>query len=224
MTRRVGIGNPFRRHSPWIAALAVTATAGVGRVTRTEDLPTDVVDVLAEEVADRRPGDERRRTLQVLAHDDRVAVRSHVADLLADSVAPTRDAVSASLGPLAHDTSPDVRAAAAHGLVALLYRAHPIDRSEIACDWTLSESAEMRAAVAGSLASGLPLYFSDLLLEHLARDPDAQVRREAAIALGHRWPELPRRYGSLLIDLAGDSDRGVRRAARRMIQRTGLAA
>jgi hypothetical protein len=101
---------------------------------------------------------------------------------------------------------------AAHTLAAVLAALPPLEATEAACTWALSPDLAHRRAVAGALEWSYRLVGDGLILDHLARDPDAEVRRGVARAA---WA---RRSAGIapgaLAALAIDPDPEVREVAR----------
>jgi hypothetical protein len=65
---------------------------------------------------------------------------------------------------------------------------NPFDAIVAASDAALSASVEVRTLVGAALCVRLPLACSDLVLEHLVRDPDRGVRLMAQRAIAARAP------------------------------------
>ncbi|OGR10587.1 MAG: hypothetical protein A2341_09560 [Deltaproteobacteria bacterium RIFOXYB12_FULL_58_9] len=93
----------------------------------------------------------------------------------------------------------------------------PRGRLRFASEWSLSDEPRLREAIARSLAGPVTIVGVDLLLEHLAKDPIPAVRCAAASAAESRFKENPATYGKVLRRLASDSNRRVRKSARRAV-------
>ena len=71
--------------------------------------------------------------------------------------------------------------------------------------------------MARALQARTPVFVSDLALEELANDADADVRAATARAMARRIHEAPREYKQTLARLAEDRDPRVERTARRLL-------
>ena len=88
----------------------------------------------------------------------------------------------------------------------------PLEATHLATTWALSEDPLRRIAIAQALEFPFRLVGDDVILEHLARDPDAKIRGVVARAAWVRRPTL----GTAIIDqLSADPDGEVRSIARR---------
>ncbi|HSN27240.1 MAG TPA: hypothetical protein VLT45_13180, partial [Kofleriaceae bacterium] len=84
--------------------------------------------------------------------------------------------------------------------------------THLATTWALSEDPLRRIAIAHALEFPFRLVGDDVVLDHLARDPDAKIRAVVARAAWVRRPTL----GTDIVDrLAADADPEVRANARR---------
>jgi hypothetical protein len=121
------------------------------------------------------------------------------------------------LGKLIFTTAAAVPANAAnaaetdgHALAIRLQHAHPLDATRIAATDATATTPETRRAIADALTWSFPLVGDALIIDHLAGDPDPEVRLAAARAAHAR-----RATGGLAIleRLTHDSDAAVREAA-----------
>lgn len=107
----------------------------------------------------------------------------------------------------------DAAAALGRGLAMALSEMRPLGATQLASSWALSEFPMRRLAVAHALEWTFKLVGDDLIIDHLARDPDPKVRTEVARAA---W--VRRTAGGdpgVLSRLADDPDPQVRAIARR---------
>ena len=79
--------------------------------------------------------------------------------------------------------------AAGQPLAVALAELEPIEATAEACELALSEDRDKRLAVAAALGWTFRLVGDDVILDHLASDPDAAVRRAAARAASVRRAE-----------------------------------
>jgi PIN domain nuclease of toxin-antitoxin system len=87
----------------------------------------------------------------------------------------------------------------------------PLEATHIATTWALSEDPLRRLAIAHALEFPFRLVGADVVLDHLAHDPDAKVRAAVARAAWIRRPSL----GTEIVDrLSADPDPEVRSIAR----------
>jgi hypothetical protein len=88
----------------------------------------------------------------------------------------------------------------------------PLEATHLATTWALSEDPLRRIALAHALEFPFRLVGDDVVLEHLASDPEAKVRAAVARAAWVRRPTL----GTDIVDrLTADPDPEVRSIARR---------
>ena len=107
----------------------------------------------------------------------------------------------------------DAAAALGRGLALALAEMRPLDATQLASTWALSEHPVRRLAVAHALEWTFKLVGDDLIIDHLSRDADPVIRKEIARAA---W--VRRAAGgdpSVLVRLAVDPDPQVRAVARR---------
>jgi hypothetical protein len=97
-----------------------------------------------------------------------------------------------------------------HALAIRLQQAHPLDATRIAATDATDATVEVRRALADALTWSFPLVGDALIIDHLAGDPDPEVRLAAARAAHAR-----RATGGLAIleRLTHDADASVREAA-----------
>jgi hypothetical protein len=197
---------------------AIAIAAGTGFVEPSVSLMTIPESVLIELVNDEEaePHD-RRRFLALLAKDARATVRERVADAAGTLAERQPEHAEGLIRELSTDTSPRVRVAAGRSLASLLAVAAPLDRLALVSRWTLSPNASDRAAMARGLQSRTPVFVSDLALEELSNDSEAEVRAATARAMARRIHEAPVGYARALSHLTEDPDRKVQRTARRLL-------
>jgi hypothetical protein len=107
----------------------------------------------------------------------------------------------------------DAAATLGRGLAMALAEMRPLGATQLASSWALSEYPVRRLAVAHALEWTFKLVGDDLIIDHLSRDADPQVRLEIARAA---W--VRRAAGGdpgVLTRLSEDPDPGVRATARR---------
>jgi HEAT repeat protein len=199
-----------------LGAIAIAAGAGfvepaVSLMTIPESVIIDLVD---DDDGELR---EKRRFLLLLAKDARVAVRERVAEAAGALAERQPEQAEGLVRHLSSDASPRVRAAAGRSLASLLAAAPPLDRLALVSRWTLSPNATDRAAMARALQSRTPVFVSDLALEELSNDTEADVRAATARAMARRIHEAPDGYARALSRLAEDGDPKVERTARRLL-------
>lgn len=107
----------------------------------------------------------------------------------------------------------DAAATLGRGLALALSEMRPLGATQLASSWALSEVPMRRLAVAHALEWTFKLVGDDLIIDHLSRDDDPTIRREAARAA---W--VRRAAGGdpgVLARLAEDPDPHVRAVAAR---------
>lgn len=105
----------------------------------------------------------------------------------------------------------DAAATLGRGLALALSEMRPLGATQLASSWALSEVPMRRLAVAHALEWTFKLVGDDLIIDHLSRDDDPAIRREAARAA---W--VRRAAGGdpgVLARLAEDPDPAVRAVA-----------
>jgi HEAT repeat protein len=179
-------------------------------------LVTELVDDTLE--SSWRP-DDRKAVLSLLAKDPRARVRCAIAQAASNLEDPLCGEAQELLRILAADHAWPVRETAAQALARSLQRANVSTRVRTVCEWALADSAAQRLAVARALARPIQLPAADVALTHLARDPEASVRRAALVAMGSQfWLDDPVVRETAQFAL-GDPDRRVRRAAAKLLAR-----
>lgn len=133
----------------------------------------------------------------------------------AAAAAPPIDAELTTDAPIDREHVDELDAAAAlgRGLALALAEMRPLDATQLASTWALSEHQVRRLAVAHALEWTFKLVGDDLIIDHLSRDADPVVRKEIARAA---W--VRRAAGgdpNVLVRLAQDPDPRVRAVARR---------
>ena len=197
---------------------AIAIAAGAGFVEPAISLMTIPESVIIDLVDDEDgEAHEKRRFLPLLAQDARAAVRERVADAAGALAERQPEQAERLIVQLASDASPRVRAAAGRSLASLIAAAPPLDRLALVSRWTLSPNATDRAAMARALQSRTPVFVSDLALEELSNDTEADVRAATARAMARRIHEAPAGYAQALSRLAEDPDPKVERTARRLL-------
>lgn len=199
-----------------LGAIAIAASAGfVEPSVSLMTIPASaIIDLVDDEETEAH---EKRRILPLLAKDVRTAVRERVAGAAGALSGRLPEHAEALIRELAGDVSSRVRTAAGRSLASLLAAAAPLDRLALVGRWTLSPSSAERAAMARALQSRTPVFVSDLALEELAKDADADVRAATARAMARRIHEAPAGYAQTLARLAEDRDPKVERTARRLV-------
>ena len=210
-------GQRLLRH---LVALSIAFGAGTANASELAELPSEV---LADLVAEVEQSDADRATklgvLKLLSGDVRADVRARVAEAAACLWPDSKDQSLELVRSLAHDGSTKVRAAAANGLTRILYLASPAERVELVCNFAVAETPAERLALARALSSRVPVLVADLAIEQLANDDDPEIRAAAIRAGLQRIDEHPQIYRRLATERAADSDRNVRRAAKRLLGR-----
>ena len=106
----------------------------------------------------------------------------------------------------------DAAAMLGRQLAHALCEQSPLEATHLATTWALSDDSLRRVAIAYALEFPFRLVGDDVVLDHLARDPDPQVRAVVARAAWVRRPTL----GTDIVDrLTSDPDPEVRSIARR---------
>lgn len=201
--------------------VALSIAAGSGLLDPSSSLariPREQVEGAIAEVDEQLPAEERRRVLELLAHDPRPSVRARLAEVLVTLWPEPRLGAQEVLRRLLHDESEEVRTAAGRGLWALLVNMAPIDQLELVCRWVVADSPEERLALALALRSNVRVFASDLVLEQLAFDAEIPVRRAALDAIAHRFHENPDHYRAVAKQLLHDGDGDVRARARAALE------
>lgn len=197
-----------------LVALSIAASCGLlNPASSLLRIPRELVEGAIAEADESLPAEERRRVLDLLSHDPRASVRARLAEVVVALWPEPRVEAQEVLRKLSHDDSAPVRAAAGGALRALVESVAPIARLELVCRWAVAAAGEERVTAALALRSNVPVFASDLVLEQLALDADAPVRRAAIEAIAHRFHENPELYRRLARELSRDGDRGVQTRA-----------
>lgn len=111
-----------------------------------------------------------------------------------------------------HLDASDAAAMLGRQLAHTLGGQQPIAATHLASTWALSDDPLRRIAIAHALEWAFPLVGDDIVLDHLSRDADPEVRSAVARAAWVRRPTL----GTDIVDrLSADPDPEVRAIARR---------
>lgn len=214
-----GLCQSILRH---LAAVSIAVSGGAADVrAELSEIPVEVVsEVVDDAESDDWHPEDRLSVLSLLAQDGRGTVRARVAEAMAALWPAAPPEAEVILRDLAHDRSANVRSGAARGLALALEHASPLERLHLVCEWTISECPAERAALAEALSSRTPVFVTDLVIEQLARDPEAGVRRAALKAAAGHFDERPELYHRVAASLVSDPDRHVRHAARRLASRS----
>jgi hypothetical protein len=189
------------------------AQTGVAPLSDTETLVgNDAKDDSAEE-------EDWEGVFKRLSVDPRPPVRSQAAQAAVAWWPTAGERAFEVIGTLSADESPEVRAAAIRALVTLLESASLRERVEHVCEWATSDEIAKRSAIAAALCAPIPVMVADLAIEQLAHDSEPQIRRAALQAAEARVQEDPQNYLRIARELNTDSDRQVRQAAERLIER-----
>jgi hypothetical protein len=70
----------------------------------------------------------------------------------------------------------------AHSLAIALAHSAPLEAVSRACDWALAGDPARRLTVATALGWSFPLVGDDVIIDHLSRDADTEIRAAAARA------------------------------------------
>jgi hypothetical protein len=104
----------------------------------------------------------------------------------------------------------DAAAALGRSLALALGELRPLTATHLAATWSLSEDPLRRLAVAHALEWTFPLVGDALVIDHLSRDADPQVRAASARAA---WARRPAGDPGVLARLSLDPDPEVREVA-----------
>lgn len=129
-----------------------------------------------------------------------------------DELGDVREAQA--LRRLATHPDSEVRVRLAGWLPSVLEWMSRPERTEIIATWSTSRTPAVRLAMARALRYAPPALGSHSAIEHLAGDPDPQVRVAIAEAAWLRRRESPDRLIGVLAKLADDRDPMVREVAR----------
>jgi hypothetical protein len=206
----------------YLASLSLAAGCGLADPGPSlAQIPARLITELTEDSADAdwRDGD-RVAVLRLLINDRRAQVRCAVAQALSALRQPLAPDSLDLLQTLALDRAWPVREAAAQALGQGLCRTPVSERVRTACEWSLAETAHQRVAIARALTRAIRVPGVDVILAHLAHDPDPGVRTAALGALAVQLePEDPV-FTEVIHGALEDSERAVRRAAKKLMVRT----
>ena len=108
----------------------------------------------------------------------------------------------------------DAAAALGRGLALALGELRPLEATQVAATWSLSRDPLRRLALGIALEWTFPLVGDVLVIDHLSRDPDPQIRMSAARAAWIRRAAQPGApWSELFSRLADDPDPQVRAVA-----------
>jgi hypothetical protein len=141
-----------------------------------------------------------------------ISIKHLLSRFAATAITVSAGAAGAAAGappgePTLDATEADDRAGG-HALAVALARLPPLEATHRACELALSPARDHRLAIASALEWAFALVGDDLVIDHLASDADAPIRRAAARAA---W--VRRALGGdpgVLDRLRDDPDPGVR--------------
>ncbi|OGQ88998.1 MAG: hypothetical protein A2289_18450 [Deltaproteobacteria bacterium RIFOXYA12_FULL_58_15] len=202
------------------AALSLTAGTATARL-ELDAIPESVIEDLLDDLEKERwRAPDMSCLMNLLATDSRRQVKSRVLEFFAAPIIQRPlDNTEQVFRCLAEDNDRVVRRAAAEAISRWLATEGGLNRLRFTSEWSLSDEPRLREAIARSLAGPVTIVGVDLLLEHLAKDPVHAVRCATARAAESRFEENPAAYENVLRRLASDSDRRVRKSARRAVTR-----
>lgn len=148
--------------------------------------------------------------LRAILKSATLAAIATTATASAATTADTRVPAPSAEAPMPFEDTDDVEALA-HQLAARLTDLPPIEAVGASADLATSANARERLVLAGALAWVFPLGSDDILLAHLADDPDPRVRAAVARAAWARMSVVG--DTGILRRLLGDADPDVRAAA-----------
>ena len=204
----------------YLAGAAFTVSAGADDPGRVADASCRVPESLLDEILDEVEGadwkeEDRLVLLSVLAGDARSHVRMRVSDLLLTGSERSFADVESLLLSLAEDADSEVRGAVSRAVADSLSNTDGLTRTRVAAEWALSDSWAVRDTLARALARNFQCLGAASVAAHLAEDPNPAVRETMVETAVSRFKENPQQYSEILTQLAADSNRRVRRAARR---------
>lgn len=175
--------------------------------------------LVAEAESSEREVPDRQSVLGRLALSPKRAIRMRVAEAAGALCSQEPAAGLTLLRLLSHDTTGEVRAAAARGLAQFIQHAPGPLRCAVESDWATAGAADERIALARALGMSTPDWMTDLTLLELATDARVAVRRAALHAAGCQLAQNPQSYVRLAAAHTSDPDRRVRKAARQTLRR-----
>jgi hypothetical protein len=98
------------------------------------------------------------------------------------SAAPAVARAAAPVPDLPADDAGEARGGRAHSLAIALAHSAPLEAVSRACDWALAGDPARRLTVATALGWSFPLVGDDVIIDHLSRDGDTEIRAAAARA------------------------------------------
>jgi hypothetical protein len=128
------------------------------------------------------------------------------------------DVVEATLNRLSDDEISEHRSAVVKAIVSGFEKSGGITRTRVVSEWTISDSAEKRRIIAAVLSHDFYCLGAEGATRFLAADPVSRVRMEMVNTAVSRLREDPQHYETILQRLSLDSNRRVRRAARRALR------
>ncbi|HEY4055350.1 MAG TPA: hypothetical protein VGM39_02035 [Kofleriaceae bacterium] len=111
-----------------------------------------------------------------------------------------------------HIDPSDAAIAIGRGLAMALGKLRPLHATQIAATWAVSEDPVRRLSLANALEWTFPLVGDAMIIEHLAKDPDAEIRASVARAAWAR--RATGGDAGVLARLSDDQDPTVRAIAR----------
>jgi len=204
----------------YLATLAVTVSSGLADPAPSLlRVPADVIAEVVDGEEDRHwQAADRKRLLQLLAHDPRESVRSLVAKQAATLWADAPEDALELVRSLSHDGALRVRFSAAAALEQVLAQAPPLEAMGLVAEWVTSAAEAERAAVAFALRGAPATTLTDLAVEVLAADRSDVVRRFAIEAAAARFTESPVVYAQVLSRLTLDPQVAIRFRARQVLE------
>jgi len=205
----------------YLGGLAIAFSSGSVEAARS-DLAM-IPDPIMEELLDDLNNDDWRpndfvRLAKLLADDPRSKVRYLTAELFTKLKAEFLNSeLEPVLAKLARDKDPLVQSTLTPSITGWLSHLNELDRGKVVLEWSLSDDAPVRQAIAAAISSGVKGLWVDFTVEHLSRDENQDVRAEVVKAAQNRFRTNPSFYSEILGRLCYDESRSIRRSARRAI-------
>jgi hypothetical protein len=213
-----------RARSKAIQGLIAGTLALASYLPEAEASAANGVDAFADALVAEAEGSElevadRQSLLGRLALSPRRAIRVRVAEAAGALSSEDPAAGLGLLRLLSHDTTGEVRAAAARALAQFIQHAPGPLRCAVESEWATAEPADERVALARALGMSTPDWLTDLALLELATDARVAVRRAALNAARSQLDHNPQSYVRLAAAHTSDPDRRVRKTARQTLRR-----